>query len=225
MTFRVVIPIFDNITQLDFTGPAQMFAKVPELELCIAAKDASPVETDSGFAVAAPYTFADCPAADLVCVPGGGGVMHAIRDPYFLSFVERQCAQAKYITSVCTGMFALGAIGMVKGRKVTTHWGYTDVIADCGGVFTEGRVVVDGNLITAGGVTSGIDFSLTVIAEVFGEGTARLIQLAMQYDPQPPFESGHPSEAQPQTLAAANTIYAERAQQMRQALEAAKRRS
>ena len=225
MTFRVVIPIFDNVTQLDFTGPAQMFAKVPDLNLCIAAKDTKAVQTDSGFAVAAPYTFADCPAADLVCVPGGGGVMDAIRDPYFLSFVERQCAQARYITSVCTGMFALGAIGLVKDRKVTTHWGYTDVIADCGGVLTEGRVVIDGNLITAGGVTSGVDFSLTVIAEVFGEETARLIQLAMQYDPQPPFESGHPSAAQATTLAAANTIYAERARRMREALQAVERRA
>ncbi|MEM1194736.1 MAG: DJ-1/PfpI family protein [Pseudomonadota bacterium] len=223
MAFRVVIPIFANVTQLDFTGPAQMFAKVPDLELCVAAKDPHPVETDSGFAVAAPYTFADCPAADLVCVPGGSGVMDAIRDPYFLSFVERQCAQARYITSVCTGLFALGAIGLVKGRRVTSHWGYTDVIADCGGVFTEGRVVVDGNLITAGGVTSGVDFSLTVIAEVFGEETARLIQLAMQYNPQPPFESGHPSAAQPQTLAAANTIYAKRARDMRETLKAVRR--
>ena len=181
MSFRVVIPIFDNVTQLDFTGPAQMFAKVPDLELCIAAKDARPVQTDSGFAVVAPYTFADCPAADLVCVPGGGGVMDAIRDPYFLSFVERQCAQAQYITSVCTGMFALGAIGLVRGRKVTTHWGYTDVIADCGGVFTEGRVVVDGNLITAGGVTSGIDFSLVVIAEVWADAVLRNKLLKIPY--------------------------------------------
>ena len=223
MPFRVVIPIFDNVTQLDFTGPAQMFAKVPGLELCIAARDAKPVPTDSGFAVLAPYTFADCPAADLVCVPGGGGVMDAIRDPYFLSFVERQCAQAQYITSVCTGMFALGALGLVKGRKVTTHWGYTDVIADCGGVFSEGRVVVDGNLITAGGVTSGVDFSLTVIAQVFGEETARLIQLAMQYDPQPPFTGGHPGKALPDTLAAATTIYAERARQMRATLKTVRR--
>ncbi|MEO1046899.1 MAG: DJ-1/PfpI family protein, partial [Pseudomonadota bacterium] len=121
MAFRVVIPVFDGVTQLDFSGPAQMFAKVPDLDLCIASKDAKPVETDSGFAVVAPYTFADCPAADLICVPGGGGVRGAIKDPYFLSFVERQCQQTKYITSVCTGMFALGALGLVKGRKVTTH--------------------------------------------------------------------------------------------------------
>ena len=223
MAFRVVIPIFPNVTQLDFTGPAQMFAKVPDLELCIAAKDAAPVPTDSGFSVNAPYTFADCPAADLVCVPGGGGVIEAIQDPYFLSFVERQCAQARYVTSVCTGMFALGAIGLVKGRKATTHWGYTDVIADCGGIYTEGRVVVDGNLITAGGVTSGVDFSLTVIAQVFGEQIARLIQLSMQYNPQPPFESGHPSVASETTVAQANAIYAQRAQAMRAALKGAKR--
>ncbi|MEM9311101.1 MAG: DJ-1/PfpI family protein [Pseudomonadota bacterium] len=223
MAFRVVIPIFDQVTQLDFTGPAQMFAKVPGLELCVAAQDAQPVETDSGFAVAAPYTFADCPAADLVCVPGGAGVMDAIRDPYFLSFVERQCRQAQYITSVCTGLFALGALGLVKGRRVTSHWGYTDVIADCGGVFTEGRVVVDGNLITAGGVTSGVDFSLTVISEVFGEETARLIQLAMEYNPAPPFDSGHPSTAEAQTLADAQKIYAKRAQDMREALRSVKR--
>jgi cyclohexyl-isocyanide hydratase len=223
MPFRVVIPIFDNVTQLDFTGPAQMLAKVPDLELCIASRSDKAVQTDSGFAVLAPYTFADCPAADLVCVPGGGGVMEAIRDPYFLSFVEGQCAQAQTITSVCTGMFALGALGLVKGRRVTTHWGYTDVIADCGGIYTPGRVVVDGNLITAGGVTSGIDFGLTVIAQVFGKETARLIQLAMQYDPQPPFESGHPDSASEETLAAANTIYQERACQMRAALNAAGR--
>ncbi len=225
MTFRVVIPIFDNVTQLDFTGPAQMFAKVPDLELCIASRHAQPVATDSGFAVAAPYTFADCPAADLVCVPGGGGVMDAIRDPYFLSFVERQCAQAKIITSVCTGMFALGAIGLVKGRRVTTHWGYTDVIADCGGIFTPGRVVVDGNLITAGGVTSGVDFSLVVIAQVFGEERARLIQLAMQYDPQPPFDSGHPGKANPETRSAALAIYTKRAAAMRAALQSVDRAS
>ncbi|MEM6827267.1 MAG: DJ-1/PfpI family protein [Pseudomonadota bacterium] len=223
MTFRVVIPVFDGVTQLDFTGPAQMFAKVPDLDLCIASKDAKPVETDSGFAVVAPYTFADCPAADLICVPGGGGVVDAITDPYFLSFVERQCQQAHYVTSVCTGMFALGALGLVKGRKVTTHWGYTDVIAECGGVYTEGRVVVDGNLITAGGVTSGVDFSLTVISEVFGEETARLIQLAMQYNPQPPFESGHPSVAASETLMQANALYTERAQRMRETLQSVKR--
>ncbi|MEM7689068.1 MAG: DJ-1/PfpI family protein [Pseudomonadota bacterium] len=218
MTFRVVIPIFNDVTQLDFTGPAQLFAKVPDVDLCIASKDARAVQTDSGFAVAAPYTFADCPPADLICVPGGGGIMDAIRDPCFLSFVERQCSGARYVTSVCTGMFALGALGLVEGRKVTTHWGYTDVIADCGGIFTRGRVVIDGNLITAGGVTSGIDFGLTVITHVFGEPIARLIQLAMQYDPQPPFASGHPDQAQPETRAAANTIYIERAHQMREAL-------
>ena len=223
MSFRVVIPIFDNVTQLDFTGPAQMFAKVPDIDLCIASKNATPVKTDSGFSVAAPYTFADCPAADLICVPGGGGVMDAIQDPYFLSFVERQARQARYITSVCTGMFALGALGLLKGRKVTSHWGYTDVIADCGGVFTEGRVVIDGNLITAGGVTSGVDFSLTVIAQVFGEETARLTQLSMEYNPQPPFEGGHPSVAKPDTLASAKAIYAKRAQRMREALNAVRR--
>ena len=168
MAFRVVIPIFPNVTQLDFTGPAQMFAKVPDLELCIAAKDAAPVPTDSGFSVNAPYTFADCPAADLVCVPGGGGVIEAIQDPYFLSCVERQCARARY-------------------------------------------------------VTSGVDFSLTVIAQVFGEQIARLIQLSMQYNPQPPFESGHPSVASETTVAQANAIYAQRAQAMRAALKGAKR--
>ena len=150
-------------------------------------------------------------------------MIEAIQDPYFLSFVERQCAQARYVTSVCTGMFALGAIGLVKGRKATTHWGYTDVIADCGGIYTEGRVVVDGNLITAGGVTSGVDFSLTVIAQVFGEQIARLIQLSMQYNPQPPFERGHPSVASETTVAQANAIYAQRAQAMRAALKGAKR--
>lgn len=221
MPYRVVIPIFDNVTQLDFTGPAQIFAKVPDLDVCIAAPDETPVATDSGFAVLAPYTFSDCPDADLVCVPGGAGIMAAIQDAAFMHFVEGQCAQAQTCTSVCTGMFALGALGLVRGRRVTTHWGYTDVIADCGGIYTPGRVVVDGDLITAGGVTSGIDFALSAIAQVFDEGTARLIQLAMQYDPQPPFQSGHPDNAHEETLAAAGSIYQERTRQMRAALQAA----
>ncbi|MDJ0978900.1 MAG: DJ-1/PfpI family protein [Erythrobacter sp.] len=223
MTFRVVIPIFDDVTQLDFTGPAHVFAKVPGVELCIASKGTAPVQTDSAFAIHAPYTFSQCPSADLICVPGGVGIMSAIQDPDFLDFIDRQCRGAQYVTSVCTGLFALGALGLVEGRKVTTHWGYEKVIGDCGGVYTKGRVVVDGNLITAGGVTSGIDFGLAVIAQVFGEEIARLIQLSSEYNPKPPFESGHPSVADEETVAQANPFYAELAQRMREALKAARR--
>jgi cyclohexyl-isocyanide hydratase len=207
MAFNIVFPLFPGVTQLDFTGTAQMLTYVPDVELCVVSENAEPVQTDCGFSILPKFSFDNCPPADMICLPGGPGVFEAINHQPLIDFVARHCQGATYITSVCTGAFILGAAGMLTGKRATTHWGYTDALKVCGAEFTEGRVVVDGNLITAGGVTSGIDFSLAVIAEVWGETLARSIQLRMEYNPHPPFEGGHPSTAGAEILSEVQPFY------------------
>ena len=141
-------------------------------------------------------TFADCPPLDLVCVPGGFGVSGAIADKETIDFVRRQGARAKYVTSVCTGAFVLGVAGLLEGRRrATTHWAYTGLLPLVGATYEKARVVRDGNVFTGGGVTAGIDFALTVAAEVAGPEVAQGIQLSIEYDPAPPFAGGHPDRA------------------------------
>lgn len=207
MAFNIVIPLFPGVTQLDFTGPAQMFAYVPDATICVVSESGEPISTDAGFSILPRYDFDSCPQADLICIPGGPGVFEAINNQALVSFVKRQCDAAQYLTSVCTGAFILGAAGQLKGRRATTHWGYTGALDLCGAELTAGRIVTDGNLITAGGVTSGIDFSLAVIARIWGESLAKSIQLRMEYNPGPPFAGGHPSRAEPAILADVQPFY------------------
>lgn len=190
--FTVVFPIFDGVTQLDFAGPVQFFARMPGAKIHVVSKDGAPVATDCGFSILPHSGFADCPQADLLCVPGGFGVADALSDSALIQFVAGQAAAAQYVTSVCTGAFVLGAAGLLDGKRVSTHWGYTHLLEKYGATHEDARIVRDGNLITAGGVTSGIDFALAVIAHLQGEETTRSIQLACEYDPAPPFEGGHP---------------------------------
>jgi cyclohexyl-isocyanide hydratase len=192
--FNVGFVIFPDLTQLDFTGPLQVLARLPESAIHIVAKSDAPVPSDCGLSLVPTWTFANCPPLDLICVPGGAGIIGAISDRDTLEFVRKQAGTAKYVTSVCTGAFVLGVAGLLKGRRVTTHWAYTNLLSLVGAIYEKGRVVKDGNLITAGGVTSGIDFGLTVVAEIAGETTARAIQLGIEYDPSPPFDSGHPDK-------------------------------
>ena len=221
MTFNVVMPIFPKVTQLDFTGPAQFFAYAPDTKVHVVAATRDPIETDSGFSVCASTTFEACPSADLLCIPGGPGVFDAIGDETLLAFVRQQASAAKYVTSVCTGMFILGAIGVLEGKRVTSHWGYTGAIAACGAIYTPGRVVLDGKIMTAGGVTAGLDYGMTAIAKVFGEEAARKVQLQLEYDPAPPFDSGHPSTASVHTLDSVREFYAEATGRMNAALATA----
>ena len=207
MAYNIVIPLFPGVTQLDFTGPAQMFAYVPDATTCVVSESGASVNTDAGFGILPSYSFENCPQADLICIPGGPGVFDAINNQALVEFVKRQCEGAQYLTSVCTGAFVLGAAGYLKGRRATTHWGYTGALEACGASFTPGRIVTDGNLITAGGVTSGIDFSLAVIAQIWGETLAKSIQLRMEYDPHPPFTGGHPSRSEPAILADVQPFY------------------
>lgn len=194
--FNVGFVIFPDLTQLDFTGPLQVLAKLPQSTIHIIAKSEAPVPSDCGLSLVPTRTFANCPQLDLICVPGGvAGVIGAIGDRATVDFVRLQAERATYVTSVCTGAFVLGVAGLLKGRRVTTHWAYTDLLPLVGATYEKASVVRDGNLITAGGVTSGIDFGLSVVAELAGEATARTVQLGIEYDPAPPFNSGHPDRA------------------------------
>jgi cyclohexyl-isocyanide hydratase len=194
--FNIGFVIFPDLTQLDFTGPLQVLWRLPQSATHIVAKSAAPVPSDCGLGLVPTHTFANCPPLDLICIPGGSeGVAGIINDRETIEFVRQQAGAAKYVTSVCTGAFVLGVAGLLKGRRATTHWAYTDLLPLVGATHEKARVVKDGNVITGGGVTAGIDFGLRVIAEVAGETAARKIQLGIEYDPAPPFDSGHPDKA------------------------------
>jgi cyclohexyl-isocyanide hydratase len=187
---HIVFVLFDNVTQLDFTGPVQFLSRLPGAVVHVVSKDGAAVTTDCGFSILPSAGFADCPQADILCVPGGHGVRGAIADTAIVDFVRQQAKGADYITSVCTGAFILGAAGLLHSKKATCHWAYTQLLPLFGATHAPARVVRDGNLITAGGVTSGIDFALELIAAISGEDVARTIQLALEYDPAPPFGGG-----------------------------------
>ena len=199
--FVIVFVLFDNVTQLDFTGPAQFLARLPGAQMHVAAASVAPVMTDCGFAIVPTIAFADCPQADLLCVPGGVGVAAALGDAGLIDFVAKQGAAAAWVTSVCTGAFILGQAGLLQGKRATTHWGYTQLLERVGADHEQARVVRDGTIITAGGVTSGIDFALTVIAAVAGEDVAKSAQLSLEYDPAPPFAGGTPATSDPAIVA------------------------
>jgi cyclohexyl-isocyanide hydratase len=194
--FSVGFVIFPHLTQLDFTGPLQILSRLPDSETHIIAKRAGPVPTDCGLSFIPTCSFAEAPHLDLVCIPGGGtGVAEAIGDGETVQFVREKAQNARYVTSVCTGAFVLGAAGLLEGRRATTHWAFVDLLPLVGATHEKKRIVRDDNVITAGGVTSGIDFALSVIAELAGPQTARRIQLGIEYDPDPPFDSGSPDQA------------------------------
>ena len=196
MPLNIGFVIFPDLTQLDFTGPLQVLSRLPQSAIHIIAKSASPVASDCGLSLLPTHTFANCPPLDLICIPGGSeGVCGIINDRKTIEFVRQQAGAAKYITAVCTGTFVLGVAGLLKGRRATTDWAYTYLLPLVGATYEKARVVKDGNVITAGGVTAGIDFGLSVAAEIAGETTARRIQLGIEYDPAPPFDSGHPDKA------------------------------
>ena len=194
------ILIYPNLTQLDATGPAQVLARVPGATVHMIWKTRDPIQTDAGFSIVPNTTFADCPQLDVICVPGGGGQVALMTDPETLDFLRRQAATARYVTSVCTGSLVLGAAGLLKGYRSACHWAWRDMLSDFGAIPVAERVVRDRNRISGGGVTAGIDFGLTVAAELAGEEVAKSIQLVLEYDPQPPFDSGSPEKAGPERV-------------------------
>ena len=201
MSFQIGILLFPGVQQLDLTGPYEVFASLPGAQVHLIWKDRAPIKSATGLVLDPTMTFAECPVLDVLCVPGGGGVNALLRDRETMDFLRAQAAKARYVTSVCTGSLVLGAAGLLKGRKATTHWFSHDFLEKFGAIPVKARVVRDGNLITAGGVTAGIDFGLAVVAELVGKEQAEAIQLGLEYAPEPPFQSGTPEEAPAAVLA------------------------
>ncbi|MDP2378178.1 DJ-1/PfpI family protein [Reyranella sp.] len=199
-TIQIGILLYPNVTQLDATGPAQVLSRVPGAKMHMIWKTLDPVPTDAGFSIVPTTTFADCPRLDVICVPGGGGQTVLMTDEETLDFLRKQAATARYVTSVCTGSLVLGAAGLLKGYKSACHWAWRDMLPAFGAIPVAERVVRDRNRISGGGVTAGIDFGLTVAAELAGEEVAKSIQLVLEYDPQPPFDSGSPEKAGPERV-------------------------
>lgn len=193
--FRCGFLLFPRLTQLDFTGPYEALARAPGAEPLLIAKTLEPVRSEHGLTITPTTTFADAPALDLLLVPGGPGVNALLEDAETLGFVRRAAHEARYVTAVCTGSLVLGAAGLLKGKRASTHWASRRFLPAFGATPSEARVTIDGNLVTGGGVTAGIDLGLTVLAEAFGETTAREVQLMMEYAPEPPLDAGRPETA------------------------------
>lgn len=192
---HIAFLLFPGVTQLDLTGPAQFLSRLPGARVDLVWASRDPVPTDAGFSIMPTATFAELPRADLLCVPGGMGVSSVIEHAEALDWVRRIGAEAQWVTSVCTGALVLGAAGLLRGYKATTHWAWHDLLPLFGAEPVQARHVIDRNRATGGGVTAGIDFALALMAEIAGEGHARAVQLALEYDPAPPFDAGSPAKA------------------------------
>jgi cyclohexyl-isocyanide hydratase len=201
---QIGIVLFPRVTQLDFTGPLQVFSSVPDAQVHLIWKRIEPVTSDSVLTITPTTSFADCPQLDVICVPGGFGTDDAINDEEILAFLRKQAEGAKYITSVCTGSLVLGAAGLLKGYRAATHWTAMEYLSAFGAIPTKTRVCVDRNRVTGGGVTAGIDFALTLVSLLRDRQTAEAIQLRLEYNPAPPFNAGSPDTAPPEILALMN---------------------
>lgn len=194
--------VFPDIQQLDLVGPYEVFASLPGVSVSLIWKDTAPLRSSNGLWLTPTVTFDTCPPLDLICVPGGAGVNPLLTDETVLQFVRSAARPCRLVTSVCTGSLVLGAAGLLTGKNATSHWNAVDLLDRFSAIPTEGRIVRDGNIVTAGGVTSGIDFGLEIIADLFGRDAAEIVQLGLEYDPAPPFASGTPRTARPEILAA-----------------------
>jgi len=201
MPLQIGILLFPKVTQLDFTGPLQVFSSVPDAKIHLIWKRIEPVASDSVMMLTPTTTFADCPQLDVICVPGGVGTDDMINDEEMLAFLRKQADGAKYITSVCTGSLVLGAAGLLRGYRAATHWTAIDYLPAYGAIPARTRVCADRNRVTGGGVTAGIDFALTLVEMLVDRKTAETIQLRLEYNPAPPFHSGSPDTAPPEVLA------------------------
>lgn len=213
---RIAFLLFPNVTQLDLTGPAQVLSRLGNARLDLVWRDREPVATDAGFSILPTATFAEVPAADILCVPGGLGVADVIADEEAMGWVERVGGSARWVTSVCTGSLILGAAGLLRGYRATTHWAWMDMLPVFGAEPVGERVVTDRNRVTGGGVTAGIDFAITLTAALRGETHARAVQLSLEYDPRPPFDAGSPERAGAELVA----LYRRRADRLAPAREA-----
>lgn len=194
--------LFDGLTQLDLTGPYEVLARMPNTRVLLVAEHGELVRSEWGLRILPDTTFDEAPQFDVLCVPGGWGVNASLEHEPLLAFLRRQSRQARYITSVCSGSLLLGAAGLLSGYRATTHWMSHDLLAMFGAEPVQQRVVLDRDRITGGGVTAGIDFGLVLADVLFGAASAQAIQLAVEYDPSPPFDSGSPLSASEDVRAA-----------------------
>lgn len=202
--FTIVFPLYSGLTHLDFTGPHQFLCRVPGARVILASEAGGEIEGEHGMVFARTERLVGIEQCDLICVPGGFAAPLNALNAAYLSQVRRLAIGARYITSVCNGSLILGAAGLLAGRHAACHWQWRHLLSEFGAIPDAGRVVRDGNVITGGGVTAGIDFALTVVAEIAGEEFARTLQLGLEYAPAPPFDSGDPKTAPPHRVAALN---------------------
>lgn len=219
--FPVVFALYPNITQLDFTGPYEVFTRVPGARCVLASVAGGTVEADGGMTFAGVRKLQDVDSCALLCVPGGLGTVQALEDRRYVAEVRRLAGLARYVTSVCTGSLLLAAAGLLTAKRAACHWAWRDSLAAFGAIPDPARVVREGNIITGGGVTAGIDMALTVLAEIAGADYAQIVQLGIEYAPMPPFDSGRPDRARPEILAAAR----KRSDSVRAARDAAVQRA
>jgi cyclohexyl-isocyanide hydratase len=203
--FAVVFALYPRITQLDFTGPYEVFARLPGARCLLASVEGGQITADGGITFAGVAALKDIHSCALLCVPGGLGTVAALEDQTYLAELRRLAATATFITSVCTGSLLLAAAGLLVGRRAACHWAWRECLAAFGTTADPARVVRDGNVITGGGVTAGIDMALVLMAEIVGADYAQTVQLAIEYAPAPPYESGRPEQARPQIVAAARS--------------------
>ena len=214
----VVMPVYDGVTQLDFTGPHQFLSRTPDLDVRVASLGGQSITADrltfSNLEDLAAIEF-----CDVLLVPGGSGCLAAIENELYLNEIIRLGATARYLTSVCSGSLILGAAGFLAGRRAACHWAWRDLLPIFGAIVDDSRIVRDGNILSGGGVTAGIDFVLTLIAELSGQRVAEMVQLGLEYAPQPPFNAGRPDTAPPEILEAVNARNATNRAQRRARLE------
>jgi cyclohexyl-isocyanide hydratase len=192
---HIAFLLFPSVTQLDLTGPAQFLSRLPGARVDLVWDSLDPVPTDAGFSILPSATFAQVPRADLICIPGGMGIADVIDHGPALEWVRQVGSEAAWVASVCTGALVLGAAGLLRSYRATTHWAWHDKLALFGAEPVQARYVIDRNRATGGGVTAGIDFALALMARIAGEDHARLVQLSLEYDPAPPFDAGSPDKA------------------------------
>ena len=199
--FVIVETLYPGMTQLDFTGPHTVFSRIPGARVLVASEPGGPIESDGGLVFAGTRRMAEIDRCDLLFVPGGFAATEVANDEAFLREFRRLAASARYLTSVCTGSLVLGAAGLLKGKRAACHWAWRQLLPLFGAIADPARVVRDGNIITGGGVTAGIDFALVVAAEIGGDELAQALQLALEYAPEPPFAAGRPETAPAEIVA------------------------
>lgn len=218
---QIGIVLYPRFTQLDAMGPFEVFSRIPGGTVHLVAHSTEPVRSDTGLRVLPTVAFEDCPPLDVVCVPGGPGDADHFDDDVLLGFLRNQAKHARYVTSVCTGALLLGAAGLLQGYRATTYWAAHEALAAFGATPVKARVVHDRDRITGGGVTAGIDFAFSVVAELVGAPVAQLLQLGLEYDPEPPFDTGSPEKAGPELVAMVKANNARNLEARKAAVEAA----